>query len=307
MTSIPLGNSLTFDAVVALPRDDDADSVIDPTGNGAFHWVPLHDNGLRERMRQIVDWVVTVRPSVVVIDVSVEVAVLVRLLGVPVVVMAMPGQRTDAPHKMVYELADHIVAAWPGGLYEPAWMRPHRQKTSYVGGISRFGDRMRVCPATDDRPGVLAMFGAGGSAVDSASITQCMNELPEVQWSSLGLPGGRWVEDPWPELCAADIVIAHAGQSSVADIAAAGRSAIVIPQHRPFGEQHATAAVLAREGLATVEANWPAPSQWATLIDAARGDNGARWAHWQTRGAAGRAAAAIEKVADGRSISGAVR
>ena len=48
-----------------------------------------------------------------VVDVSVEVAILVRLLGVPVVVMAMPGDRIDAPHDLVYQAADHILAAWP--------------------------------------------------------------------------------------------------------------------------------------------------------------------------------------------------
>ena len=80
-------------------------------------------------------------PAAVVIDVSVEVAIYVRLLGVPVIVVAVAGERTDAPHLLIHRLADHIVAAWPPELHEPSWLRSYADKTSYVGGISRFDGR----------------------------------------------------------------------------------------------------------------------------------------------------------------------
>jgi len=83
-------------------------------------------------MALIAEWIEQARPAAVVVDVSVEIAVFVRLLGVPVIVMAMPGQRTDAPHVLVHQIADRIVAAWPGELYEPDWLRTHAHKTSYV-------------------------------------------------------------------------------------------------------------------------------------------------------------------------------
>jgi UDP-N-acetylglucosamine--N-acetylmuramyl-(pentapeptide) pyrophosphoryl-undecaprenol N-acetylglucosamine transferase len=103
-------------------------------------------------------------------------------------------------------------------------------------------------------------------------------------------------------LCAADVVVAHAGQNSVADIAAARRPAIVIPQDRPFAEQDATAAVLTRERLAVVEPHWPEPSRWPALIARARHCDGGRWERWQTSGSAARAAAVIEEVASRRGI-----
>jgi hypothetical protein len=307
LTSLALSAPHSFAEVVQLPRDDQADNAVDAAGNGALHWAPIHDDGLRERMAMIADWVARVRPTVVVSDVSVEVACLVRLLGIPVVVMAMPGQRDDPPHELAYRLADHIVAAWPTDVDEPPWLRPHRHKTSYVGGISRFDGRRRG-PAPEDGPArVLAMFGAGGSNVDAQSIAGARDALAEVQWNSLGAAGGRWADDPWEELCAADVVVTHAGQSSVADVAAAGRPAIVIADDRPFGEQHATAAVLARERLAVVVPRWPEPSTWSGLIAQASSGGGARWRRWQTSGAAGRAAAAIERVAARHAECGARR
>ena len=95
-------------------------------------------------MRLIAQWVAATRPAAVVIDVSVEVATYIRLLGVPVIVVAGPGERTDAPHLLVYRLADHIVAAWPRELHEPSWLRSYADKTSYVGGISRFDGQERA-------------------------------------------------------------------------------------------------------------------------------------------------------------------
>ncbi|CAN5781272.1 hypothetical protein BH10ACT9_BH10ACT9_53410 [soil metagenome] len=270
---------------------------MDVSANGALHWVPLDNTGLRTRMALIADWVARARPAVVVTDVSVEVAVLVRLLGIPVVVLAMPGQRDDSAHELAYRLADHIVAPWPPTMYEPTCLRLHRHKTSYVGGISRFDGRARTLSSAAPPTRVLAMFGTGGSAVDAAALAESRDATPQAQWRCLGAPGGQWSDDPWDDLCAADVVIAHAGQGSVADIAAAGKPAIVIPQDRPFGEQDATASVLAAEHLAIVTPQWPEPTRWPALIAHAQRCDGDRWQRWQTSGAAGRAAAAIENVA----------
>ena len=78
LSSIAIPDHQHFDTV-RLPRDDAAGTVSDPTANGTLHWAPLHDNGFRERMRVIAEWVAAVRPEVMVVDVSVEVAMLVRL------------------------------------------------------------------------------------------------------------------------------------------------------------------------------------------------------------------------------------
>jgi Glycosyltransferase family 28 C-terminal domain len=83
------------------------------------------------------------------------------------------------------------------------------------------------------------------TAVDGTAAS-----IAEITWKTLGLRGGRRTPDPWPDICAADVVITHAGQSCVADVAAARRPAIVLPQPRPFDEQHATAETLRRHRLA---------------------------------------------------------
>jgi UDP-N-acetylglucosamine--N-acetylmuramyl-(pentapeptide) pyrophosphoryl-undecaprenol N-acetylglucosamine transferase len=296
LSSIPLPEQPDA-ATVLLPRDDDASTSSDATANGVLHWAPLHDKGLRTRMRTIAEWVESARPDVVVVDVSVEVAMLIRLLGVPVIVMAMPGDRTDSPHDLVYRVADHIVAAWPRDLYEPRWLRQHSAKTTYVGGISRFDDRVRTPPSPESRANVLVLNGAGGADVDIQTVSDCAAAHLQFYWTSLGVAGGPWADDPWSALCAADVVISSAGQSSVADIAAARRPAVVVSAQRPFAEQRATARALDAAGLAVVRHDWPAIDEWPGLVEQAMAGDPDRWERWETRGAAPRAAEAIERVA----------
>jgi UDP-N-acetylglucosamine--N-acetylmuramyl-(pentapeptide) pyrophosphoryl-undecaprenol N-acetylglucosamine transferase len=247
-------------------------------------------------MSLIAQWVEEMRPRAVVVDVSVEVTLFVRLLGVPVIVMAMPGERTDGPHMLVHQLADHILAAWPKELYEPAWLRIHATKTSYVGGISRFDDR-GVRSTAKDRTSVLVLGGMGGCQFDQATVDATAAQLPEITWRTLGLRGGRRTADPWPEICAADIVVTHGGQTCIADVATARRPTVVLPQPRPFDEQYATAEALGRHGLAVAANGWPDTSAWRRLLGRARASDPRRWEQWQTAGAAARAAKAIETAA----------
>ncbi|WP_234807565.1 glycosyltransferase [Mycolicibacterium bacteremicum] len=296
LTSRPVPEPNPFTDVIALPRDDDAETVHEPTAHGALHWAPHFDIGYTARMAAIADWVRDARPEVMVVDVSVEVATFVRLLGTPVVVVALPGTRTDAPHELVHTLADRIIAGWPRELREPEWLRPHDHKTVYVGGISRFDGRPAPSPGATGN--VVVLSGAGGA--DEVAVSGAGS----AEWTWLGGRRGQWTADPWPQLADAEVVITHAGQNSIADVAAARRPAIVIPQRRPYDEQRTTATVLDAHGLAVVAPDWPAEDRWPALLRRARDIDTDRWRRWRVRGAADRAATAIEETA--RSCRGRV-
>jgi hypothetical protein len=251
-------------------------------------------------MNEIARWVSDTRPEAVVVDVSVEVAIFIRLLGVPVIVMALPGNRVDAPHVLVHRLADHIVAAWPRALCVPSWLRQWDEKTSYVGGISRFEGRddesatsISAKPLKETR--VLVLSGAGDPF--GASLQDCAAADSVHSCTTLGGKGGSWKHDPWREIRDADVVVTHGGQSCIADVAAARRPTIVVPQPRPFDEQHATARVLKRHRLAVVAQGMPDPRAWPALLTATIATDPQRWQRWEVDGAANRAAEAIEATA----------
>src|SRR5690349_14237624 len=99
---------------VRLPMDvsGSATDAADVTAHGRLHWAPLHVDGLARRSAKLLQTVAATRPRRVVVDVSVEISLLARLAGVPVTVMAMPGDRGDAAHQLAYDVADSIIAPW---------------------------------------------------------------------------------------------------------------------------------------------------------------------------------------------------
>jgi hypothetical protein len=99
-----------------LPDDAGIGPEVDVTAHGRLHYVPLGSRGLSRRMAMIAAWIEAARPEALVVDVSVEVALLARLHGLPVVVVAQPGHREDAAHRLGYDVASSIVAPWPRQL-----------------------------------------------------------------------------------------------------------------------------------------------------------------------------------------------
>ncbi|TGH31983.1 hypothetical protein E5S57_25615, partial [Escherichia coli] len=82
------------------------------------------------------------------------------------------------------------------------------------------------------------------------------------------------------QICGADVVVTHAGQGCIADVAAAQRPAIVIPQPRPFGEQIATGLMLRQHRLAIVAQDWPDQRAWPALLAHANAFEPQRWQRW---------------------------
>lgn len=275
-------------ADIQLPFDTDLHAAPpgDPTVNGTLHWAPMGVSGHTERLAIIANWIAEHRPRAFYVDCSVEVAIFVRLMGIPVITIAMPGFRHDQPHQVGYLQANAIIAAWPDWVAVPAHLIAHAHKLHMVGGISRLSPQ---APAPQ-RDGVVILRGAGADDFDK-----------HVWPTATVLGGDMLVDDPTPHLLHASVAIAAAGQNSVADLAVTETPAIILPQNRPFSEQDATAAALNSGQLAVVPNEFPKPHEWEKLFDLAR-QRAKNWHRWQTDGAAQRAAAVIENVANQESI-----
>ncbi len=269
---------------------------VDPTASGVLHWAPAHHRGLSARMATIASWIEREGPSLIVADVSVEVTLLARLCGVPVVVLAMPGERTDRPHRTAYDLADALLVPWPRAALRSPWPPSWSEKAWWVGAFSRF-DGMPRPPAPERRPTrtALVLWGAGGTDASAADLAA----------ARLATPGWTWVErgpdrpspDLWKELAEADVVVTHAGQNAVAEVAAALRPAVVVAQSRPFGEQEATARAVDELGVAVGVPTWPAPGAWPGLLERAVARGGQRWRLWSSGHGALDAAAHLDRLA----------
>jgi len=280
---------------VQLPRDDTASHPVQPTAGGSLHWAPLGDAGLRTRMAAIASWISQAAPAVLVADVSVEVSLLARLMGVPAVTLVLPGRRGDPVHQLGYAVARTLIAPWPAAIPGLAdGTGPWTRKLRHTGAFSRFDGRPPPPPpARRSSRTVLVLQGRGGTGIDSHDLHAAARHTPGWAWIALG-GTAAWKEDPWADLCHADVVVTHAGLNALAEIAAARKPAVVIPQARPHGEQTATARALASARLAVTVPAWPDAARWPGLLHAALRMGGSRWRSWSTGAAAAHAARLIE-------------
>lgn len=282
---------------VDLARDDEpAADGTDPatTAGGRLHWAPQRHPGLRSRMARIAAWVAREDPELLVVDVSVEVTLLGRLLGVPVVVCAMLGDRHDAPHLLGRDVATALLAPWPGTDVR----RDAGPDAFHVGAFSRFDD-LRPDPSAVVRGTVLVLWGSGGSDVDDDDFAAARAATPGWTWRYRvpGRPGAAPdAEGLWRDLESADVVVVHGGHNAVAEVAAARRPAVVVAQRRPFDEQERRVDLLADLGL-VARRSWPAPQEWAGLLDLARGVGGEVWKSWSPGDGAVRAARVLDGLA----------
>lgn len=300
LSTLPRPSGWNGDWIV-LPDDAGAGPGREATANGRLHYAPLHWPGLAVRMAKIGDWLATAEPEAVVVDVSIEVGVLVRLHGFPVITMAQPGVRTDPAHLLGYELSTMIIAPWPpavGGL----WTAPDDAvaKTRFVGPISRF-------PVNPPNPvagqRVVVLNGAGGSGATADNVEEARSATPGWEWIHLDRTHGTWVSDPSTLLSGATVVISHAGQNAIAEIAAVRRPALVIPQDRPFEEQQSMAAALCAADLPVQVAQaWPAKSTWPTLLARLAGLDGTGWNRWNDGAGAARTAAILNEFSQTRAL-----
>ncbi len=261
------GDSDNFDG-----RDDAANRP------DALHYAPHHHEGMRKRVAMLTGWIEHSRPSLMVVDVSVEIAMLARLAGTPTVYVRLGGLRDDIAHLEAFRGAKAVLAPYHQDLDEPgtpAWVR---QKTHFCPGLTTTPP---APPDRDRRNTVLVVYGMGGAGGNGEDLAAAARATPDLRWRVIGqasLPASSpanlamlgWIEDAEAEIAAAGIVIGAAGDGLVNAVIATGVSFICLPETRPFDEQLSKARRLAALGAAIVIERWPDASVWPALIAGAR-------------------------------------
>lgn len=294
--------------VLDLP-DDRMDSAFsgedgEATRPESLHYAPLGHPGIRARMAAIAAWAAREKPTLLVVDVSVEVALFARLLSVPTIVFRLAGLRNDLPHLEAFRSAERLVAPFPAVLEEPATPDWLRAKTFHAGFLTEHAPG-----AATSGEDVVVLLGRGGGGPSGADLVAAARAVPERRWRILGQVAGDvadgppnlildgWVDDVPRHLAAAGLVIGAAGDGTVASVAAAGRPFLCIPEPRAYGEQTTKAEALARLGAAVVHPGWPAPEAWRGLIETTAALDPAPLTALAEPDAIARLAAEIERVA----------
>src|SRR6201746_443840 len=120
LSSLPRSRLRAPGPVVSLPLDDDG--ILDAPPD--LHFAPLHSSGLRKRMAIVAGWIDAQAPDLLVVDVSVEVAALARLCGVPVVYVRQSARRDDPAPTLRRGCGAAASTAAPS-LASTGWPGPH--------------------------------------------------------------------------------------------------------------------------------------------------------------------------------------
>lgn len=281
---------------VGLPRDDQPGGR-DHAAGGVLHWAPLGSAGYGERMRLVGEWICQAQPAAVVVDVSSEVVLLARTLGIPVASVVMAGDRRDRTHQLAYDAATALLACWPDEA-QPVlgWKDSWGAKTTWTGAVSRFDGR-RPTPPPRTRS-AMWLWGRGGPRLTDDDVATVAAATPDWTWTPVV---GRGAEQVWASLQDSDVVVTHAGQNALAEVAAARRLTVVLPQQRPHDEQLHLARALSRLGVVRPTTSWPEPDRWDRLLRRAAPADPRSWARWSTGDGASRMAAAVEALAARRA------
>jgi hypothetical protein len=284
--------------VVELPSDV---PVVPAATTGPWHFAPCSAE-LRARGAALTTAIVEHGCTTAVVDVSMEVTVLARLLGLRVITVRQSGQRDDEPHRIGLSSADVVWVPQHPAL-EPI-DGPVDQRWCFTGAFSRFDGVSRDGLRTQGGPRTAVLLvGAGGTALDAGSWRtaaaptgwQVVIVGADARWCGDRVASIGRVDALLPLLAQADVVVTSAGWAAVADVVAAGARLVLVPEERPFAEQRTRSRALVAAGLADAVDRWPAPDDLSAVLDAAMDRRPAAWSTYHDGHGAERAAAMIDE------------
>jgi hypothetical protein len=265
--------------VIELPLDvpgDEEPALEEDADVDCFHYAPLQVTGITRRVAMMTKFFMENQPVLLIVDVSVEVALLARLCGIPTVVMRQHGERTDLPHLLAYQSAELLIAPFSRGM-ETSKDDNVIKKTFYSGGFSRYEAETNPVKTYQDQ--VAIIIGQGGSSIDAESIFFIAKACPTLYFHVLGDVAlsqkeavtnvtfhGR-IGNVKEVLLKCGLVIGNLGHNTVMEVAALNKPFIGIPEARPFEEQVDKArSIQAIEGFVSVQPEDIRHTDWNDII-----------------------------------------
>jgi hypothetical protein len=201
-----------------------------------------------------------------------ELAIMVRGMGVPVVLVHLPGNVMNDPTQVfAHELADHIVAHFPASLEQANYQ--YASKTFYSGYMSKYsGSVLKHL----DSHNVTILLGYDNY---DESVLKNITADQSTQFTIIGnkrqyhLAGNCKQLGPVKDISeaiAGEIVISATGQNTIAELLSLGKKLILLPEPRPYDEQAVHANVLADKNVALLAWKEFSAEQWQDLLQKAK-------------------------------------
>lgn len=217
---------------------------------GYLHYAPIGLRNITERNIQILQTIKDHNIELMIIDVSVEVAALMRVSSIPYAYVRMMGNRNDSGHIQAYEGASFLLAYYPEVLEPkstPQWIR---EKTIYLGFVTDLEK-----PKSSSLPDIYAVLimGQGGHSISNSLLDHLSKTLGNKKLHVIGdckktdhsnLIYKGFVNNVSDYIQSSNIIIAACGSNLTSEILAQGKPFLILPQERPYEEQKVFAEAL---------------------------------------------------------------
>ncbi len=274
--------------VVRLPAEDErADDVLAGRAGqywqpASLHYSPVGNSDIQQRSHKILDTIHQRHIDLMVVDVSVEVAMLCRAASVPYLYVRLPGLRDDEPHLNAFAGALALLAPYPRTLESamtPDWLA---KKTLYLDFINTqqrdaqtyqdfikhlmqlITDKKALSLMLNDKdkdtPTIVSVIkGYGGHQAIDATLPELRQLLPYAFIISLGpidedkrhyVDIAVDVSDVTPFIEHSDYLLMACGLNAVAQAYDYATPLVVLPDDRPHQEQEVMAEALIAQGRA---------------------------------------------------------
>lgn len=243
----------------------------------SLHYSPVGNVDIQKRSHQILEAIIQRQIDLMIIDVSVEVAMLCRAASIPYLYVRLPGIRDDTPHLNAFDGALALLAPYPQVLeaaLTPSWVC---QKTLYLDfinaskkDISTYDDFIKtLMTLTADNevlktlsapaPIITVIKGYGGHEAIDNKLPELRRLLSTAFIISLGPIGddirryvdiAAHVDDVTPFMHHSDYLLMACGLNAVAQAYDHATPLVVLPDNRPHQEQEMMAQALIAQGRA---------------------------------------------------------
>ncbi|WP_296403752.1 hypothetical protein [Psychrobacter sp.] len=275
-------NSIPESQVVRIAAEDelDTDTLKGRAGEywqpNSLHYSPVGNSNIQKRAHQLLDNIHKLNIELMIIDVSVEVAILCRAASIPYLYVRLPGIRDDIPHVNAFAGSLAMIAPYPKSLdasVTPEWL-PSKTlyldfvNTSQLGILSypefisslvSFSNNNHLYIELDERPIVTVIKGYGGHEDIDNKLPKLRELLPHTLIISLGpihhnkrayVDIAAEVNDVMPFIEHSDCLLMACGLNAISQVYSTDTPLVVLPDYRPHNEQHFTAQALINEGRA---------------------------------------------------------
>ena len=204
-----------------------------------------------------------------------ELAIMARGMGVPVVLVHLPGNVMNDPTQVfAYELADHIVAHFPLSLEQASYQ--YTSKTYYSGYMSQYSGHGLKRSNDSDINNVTVLLGYDNYDV---SVLKNITKDQNTQFTIVGnkrdydLDKNCILLGPVKDVSkviAGEVVISAAGQNTIAELLSLGKRLILLPEPRPYDEQAVHTEMLANKEVVLLAQETFSAQQWQNMLQKAK-------------------------------------